>query len=109
MYPSPRPRCHDWLTDSPSSRIDLKPTASSDCGQVVVGLIDTPVQQKGTGIEDFFLPGISVAGGVKTPDGQPTHGTSMSETGLRGLFFASEKKQSKLRLLPLDVFGDNPT
>src|SRR5258706_3755033 len=109
MYPSPRPRCHDWLTDSPSSRIDLKPTASRDWGQVVVGLIDTPVQQKGTGIEDFFLPGISVAGDVKAHDGQPTHGTSMSETVLRGLSLASKEKQSNVRILPVDVYGNNPT
>jgi hypothetical protein len=108
-YPIGRPIVPDSLSASSSMPFDLKPKAPGDCGQMVVGLIDTAVQRQGTGMEEFFLTPISVAGEAKLSEGQPSHGTSMSETILRGLALASKGKESPVRILPVDVYGNRPT
>ena len=109
-YPISRPTTPDSLSASSFSEIDLKPKASSDCGQVIVGQIDTALQPKGTGIENFLLPSISVAGDAKLADGgQPTHGTSMAETILRGLSLSAKGKETNVRILPVDVYGNRAT
>ena len=56
-------------------------------------------------MDSFLLPAISVAGEAKPSEATPTHGTSMFETILRGL--ALNDKESAVRILPVDVYGNN--
>ena len=84
---------------------DLKVRPSS--GGPVVGLIDTAIQRQGGNMDAFLLPSISVAGEAQPGDATPTHGTSMYETILRGL--SQNDKDSGVRILPVDVYGSNPT
>lgn len=84
----------------------IRPRAPGD-GSVVVGLIDTAVQRLDGGLDAFLLPGVSVAGDAVTGSGL-THGTAMAETMLRALE-AIAGGQSGVRILPVDVYGPNPT
>jgi hypothetical protein len=105
---------------SPPSRIDrlqlsspppftLKAKVSTDTSKIIVGLIDTPVQPPGGGMNDFLLPALHVAGDPGSGNGQLTHGTSMAETVLHGLSLASrDNGESPVRILPVDVYGSNP-
>lgn len=80
---------------------------SGDDGRVVVGLIDTAVQRQGTALQDFLLTEVQVAGKTAAVTDQPTHGTSMAETLLRGLSFAPDSAQgTSVRILPVDVYGN---
>ena len=109
-YQISRPENPEALTYSSSAPFSLKPKAIGDANRIIVGLIDTAFQAKGSGLEDFLLPSISVAGDAKTSDTQPTHGTSMAETVLRGLAMGFESTDgSRVRILPVDVYGNNPT
>lgn len=89
--------------------LGLNPAAVPDGKYIVIGLIDTAVQTKGGQISEFLLPGISVAGESNPNSTTPTHGTSMAETILRGLAFANENPNTILRILPVDVYGQNAT
>ena len=95
----------DSLTASSAAPINLTPKASADGSKLIVGVIDTAVQRQGTGIEDFLLASLSVAGESKTADDQPTHGTSMAETIARALALLSKDGQSSFHFLPVDVYG----
>ena len=108
-YPIGAPPTPDSLTASSSLPLDLKPKLGGDGSQIVVGVIDTAVQREGSGIDDFLLKDLSVCGDAQTPDGPPTHGTSMSETVLRGLSLASGEKESRVRILPVNVYCGQPT
>ena len=101
-----RPEPLDALTYSSASPLNLTPKAAGDCNHPIIGLIDSAVQPPGGTLNDFLLPSISVAGEAKLPDNQPSHGTSMFETILRGLSFAG--KESAAKVLPVDVYGSNP-
>jgi hypothetical protein len=86
----------------------LKPKAGGDSSRVVIGLIDTAVQQLGAGMDDFLLPPLTVAGDAAPPNNRPTHGTSMSETILNGVAMAQEETgATTVRILPVDVYGKN--
>jgi len=63
----------------------LRPRAVTDGSQVVIGLIDTPVQQQGTILKDFLLPGVSVAGDSAIAADTLSHGSAMATTILYGL------------------------
>ncbi len=87
----------------------LKPKVSTDASQIIVGLIDTPVQTLPKEMNEFVLPTLQVAGDAGTP---PTfdlsHGTSMAETILHGLNLApQENGGSSVRILPVDIYGGN--
>ncbi|MBP7828119.1 MAG: S8 family serine peptidase [Verrucomicrobia bacterium] len=84
----------------------IRPRAPGD-GGVVVGLIDTAVQRLEGGLDAFLLPGVSVAG-EPAAGGDLTHGKAMAETLLRGLQTVAGN-QSGVRILPVDVYGANPT
>jgi len=101
----PKPTTPDSLSAASSAPIDLKPKAVTDGSKMVVGLIDTAVQRQGSGIESFLLDSLSVAGQSKPADDQPTHGTSMAETILRGLSMLSKDGETSFRFLPVDVYG----
>jgi hypothetical protein len=77
---------------------------------IIIGLIDTAIQKQGGALDGFLLPGISVAGDADPPADQPTHGTSMWETLLKGIAAGDETAAgSKVRILPVDIYGNNGT
>jgi subtilase family protein/fervidolysin-like protein len=76
-------------------------------GGPLIGLVDTPIQRQGGNMDAFLLPSISLAGDSQPSADNPTHGTAMMETILRGLSLG-EKDSSAVRILPLDVYGNNP-
>jgi len=85
----------------------IKQGVENSNGKFLIGLIDTTVQKKGTPTDSFLLSPISIAGDSKAPEDQPTHGTAMAETLLRGLAAALDKTAADIRVLPLDVYGQN--
>lgn len=87
--------------------LQIRPRAPSGDGSVIVGLIDTAVLRLDGGLDAFLLPGLSVAGDPASGSAL-THGTAMAETLLRGLQ-AIAGGQSGVRVLPVDVYGPNPT
>ena len=63
----------------------IRATSNPDHEQVVIGLVDTSVQIADEGMSEFLLPTLSVAGEANPPLDEPTHGTTMAETMVRGL------------------------
>jgi hypothetical protein len=90
----------------PPPQLQLKPPASD--GRIIVGLVDTALQPLGNGLDSFLLKAISVAGDAQADPNDPTHGTSMAETILRSIA-AMTKGSSSVQILPVDVYGPNPT
>lgn len=101
-------RVDPGIEDAPLP-FSLKPKVSRDSSQVIVGLIDTPVQPLPQDMSGFILPALQVAGdpGTRSPD-DLSHGTSMAETILHGLNLApKETGGSSVRILPVDIYGGN--
>ncbi len=97
-------------TDRGSSPFALKPGANDDGKQIIVGLIDTAVQQLGANMEGFLLPGIAVAGDANPSSDSPTHGTTMAESMLFGLnSTATQGNPTSVKILPVDIYGNSPT
>ena len=90
----------------PPPQLQLKPPPSD--GRIIVGLVDTAVQPLGNGLDAFLLTAMSVAGDAQPDPNDPMHGTSMAETILRSLA-AITKGSSSVQILPVDVYGPNPT
>jgi len=109
-YAVPRPAPPQGLSTGAALPFTLNPTPEGDGSKLVVGMIDTAVQRDGGRLDAFLLPGISLADGdVLVSAAQPTHGTSMAETFLRGLSLALNGQSSSARILPVDVYGNNET
>ncbi len=105
-YALPRPVLPDGLSASSALPLTLKPDASAPAGQLIVGLVDQPVQ-KNTPYSEFLLQGVAVAGEATPGDTTPTHGTSMFETLMRGLASTQDKNgTTSVRVLPVDVYGN---
>jgi len=94
---------------TPGGVLPLTPKASPDGKYTVIGLIDSAVQARDGNFTDFVLPAIVVQGDGKSTDSTPTHGTSMSETILRGLSSGGDESATTVRILPVDVYGISPT
>ncbi|MCX7872431.1 MAG: S8 family serine peptidase [Verrucomicrobiae bacterium] len=94
------------LGQLPQMKINPSP---ENQGKFLVGLIDTPVQKSGTETDSFLLPSVAITGESTAPEDQPTHGTAMAETLLRGLYAALDKSETNIRILPLDAYGKNET
>lgn len=90
---------------SSSKPLALIPKASPDGAYTVVGVVDSAVDAKGGGFADFILPGYETSGA--SADGTPSHGTAMAEIILRSLSLSSDDKSTTVRLLPVNVFGEN--
>jgi thermitase len=88
-----------------SKPLALIPKASPDGAYTVIGVIDSAVDAKGGGFANFILPGYETA--ATSGDGTPSHGTAMAEIILRSLSVASDDKSTTVRLLPVNVFGEN--
>jgi hypothetical protein len=107
-FPVERPTRVDGLEFSSASPPSVKAKPASDGSRVVIGLIDTPVQPQGSGLADFLLPAVHLAGEAEPGSGVPTHGTSMAETILQGLDVALKSSDgTTARILPIDVYGRN--
>jgi hypothetical protein len=90
----------------PPPQLQLKPPP--DSGRVIVGLVDTAVQPLGNNLDQFLLKQLSVAGDAQLDPSSPAHGTSMAETILRSVS-AITKGSSSFEILPVDVYGSNPS
>jgi thermitase len=90
-----------------SAGFDMSFKAPEDGGcNVVVGLIDTPVQPFGDSRDSFLLPAVSVVGdGSTISTTVPTHGTSMASTLLSSLAANTKSGVSSMQVLPVDVYG----
>ncbi len=86
-------------------QLQLKPPP--DNGRIIIGLIDTAVQPLGNNLDSFLLKPISVSGQAQPSPDDPTHGTAMAETILRGLEDAT-KGSTSVQILPVDVYGSSP-
>lgn len=108
-YAMPRPVIAEPLAASSALPLTLKPDASAPAGQLIVGLVDQPVQ-KNSPYREFLLPSISVAGEATPGEGSPTHGTSMLEALMRGLASTQDKNgTTSVRVLSADVYGNAET
>lgn len=89
-----------------SSAPRIRATSNPDDENVVIGLVDTSVQIADEGMSEFLLPTLSVAGEANPPLDEPTHGTTMAETMVRGLQMVDGGEGgSNVRILPVDVYG----
>jgi hypothetical protein len=87
---------------TPGASLGLYPKLSPDGKYTVVGLIDSAVQPKQGGFEQFLL---SASSGDESKAGtDPTHGTSMAETILRGLATLNEEKSTTVRIATANAF-----
>jgi hypothetical protein len=100
-----RPEVADSLSLPAGSNFDLKPRSSEDCATRIVGLIDTAIQPTGTSLDQFLLPGISVAGPAQLSADVPSHATSMAGRMMDGI--AANQNQTSVKVLPVDVYGPN--
>ena len=104
-----RPTRIDGLELSSPSQFPLKPKLGNPGDQVIVALVDTPVQALDPKLSGFLLPPIHAAGQPGPLGSELSHGTSMAETILNGLTYApQETGGSSVRVLPVDVYGNKP-
>jgi hypothetical protein len=89
--------------------LGLTPKALPDGDYIIVGLIDTAVQGKESGISSFLLPGLSAVGESSGAANDLSHGTAMAETILRGISLSTTDPNTGVRILPVDVYGGNPS
>ena len=90
-----------------SPETHLNQPANNSGNKFVIGLIDTVVQKTDSPVDSFLLPSVSIAGDSKPPEDQPTHGTAMAETILRGIASVLDKSSTDIKILPLDAYGQN--
>jgi len=104
-----RPIVADGVELSSPRSFAIKPKLGNAGDNVIVALIDTPVQKLDSKMSEFMLPSVHVAGEPTLPQDELTHGTSMAETILSGLTYApQESGGSSVRVLPVDVYGNSP-
>jgi thermitase len=89
----------------PPPHLELSPPPSN--GRIIIGLVDTAIQQPlGNGLDSFLLKPISVAGTPNLDPGTPSHATAMAETMLSSIQNQTQGSSS-VQILPVDVFGPN--
>src|SRR5437588_500438 len=93
-------------TTVPPPHLQLKPPA--DNGRIVIGLVDTAVQQLGGNLDSFLLKQLSVGDSAESSATSPLHGTAMAETILKALE-SSTKGATSVQILPVDVYGSQAT
>jgi hypothetical protein len=90
--------------------LNFRLNPGKDGENLVIGLIDSAVQRQGGRMDEFLLPTISLAGESTPTADRPTHGTSMFQTLMQGLEAGTGGAgASNVRVLPVDVYGNNPT
>ena len=86
----------------------ISPTTTSDGCNVVVAMLDTAVQSLPANQASFLLKPLSVAGEATVDSSKPTHGTAMAQSILNGLNSVTRPGTgSTVRVLPIDVYGNN--
>jgi len=111
-YPIMRPADPEQLSLSSAPPMNLRAKAAGTGDQIVIGLIDSAVQKLGNNLDEFLLPGISVADDPAEPGGKPGHGPSMFQTILQGVRIGEQGGDadgSRVRVLPVDVYGASET
>ncbi len=106
---SPPATAPQTITPSASAALpfSLNPAVNANGKNVIVGLIDTPLQSVDPAYNQFLLKSLSAAGDANVPTDSPTHGTSMLETLLQALSQVTPSGQSSVKVLPVDVYGNN--
>lgn len=89
----------------PSIPFSMNPTPKNDPNNLVIGLVDSPVQSMGAAMDSFVLEQLSAAGKSAKIDA-PMHGTLMAEAILQAMQKTSDGGQSKVKILPVDVYGE---
>jgi hypothetical protein len=109
-YPVDPPPAAD-LVNASGPNLKINPVTNSGNCQLVIGLIDTPIQMQSLSpnITPFLETPISVAGPNSIPPTTLTHGTAMINTIYDGLAGTSSSGNSPVKILPVDVYGNNPT
>ena len=94
-----------------SAGFDMNFQAPENGGcNVIVGLIDTPIQKFNDSRDQFVLPSVSVIEGSSGVSASSvTHGTSMASTFFSSLAANSRTNVSSLQVLPVDVYGNQET
>ncbi len=91
-----------------NSDFSLKPITSSDGCNVVVAMLDTAIQPLSANQAGFLMKPIGVAGESSLDPNTPSHGTAMAQSILQGLrSVTSPEAGSTVRILPVDVYGNN--
>jgi hypothetical protein len=106
-YSMERPPNAQSLTSGSVPPLNLKLNPPSGNAQIIVGLVDTPIQSLGGNLDAFMLKALSIAGDATVNPNSPTHATSMAATILTSLQTATGGSTS-VQILPVDVYGNNP-
>jgi thermitase len=96
------------LANAPGGPVSLTLNPPGASGKVIIGLIDMNVQSLGPQLDKFILPQISVAGDAPAST-DITHGTAMAYTALEGVQQNVVNGGSSVQILPVDVYGGQPT
>ena len=91
---------------APETKLKLDPPKTDDC-KVLVGFVDTTLQQLDPKLEAFVKERISVTGSTSAST-TPTHQTAMVNAFLQALQAAGQTSTSA-RILSVDVFGSDPS
>lgn len=92
---------------APEAKLTLDPPKSDDC-KVVVGFVDTTLQQLDPKLEAFIKGRIAVAGDCPPTQTSPTHSTAMVNAFYQAIQ-ASGRTSTSARVLSVDVFGCDPS
>ena len=104
-----RPGDNQPFLQGAGTGFSLKP-GKTDGNEIIVGLIDMPVQAGEGSLSEFLLPGITIGDGTAAPSDLPSHGTSMAQTVLKGVELGNEgQSETSVRILPIDVYGGSET
>ncbi len=91
----------------PETKLTLDPPKTDDC-KIVVGFVDTTLQQLDPKLEAFVKERISLLGSSAIPSTSPTHSTAMVNAFLQAMQ-ASGRTSTSARILSVDVFGSEPS
>jgi hypothetical protein len=106
-YPTDPIQTADFMQGASTPDLKLDPKANNGPCQLVIGLIDTPVQTT-SALQPFIKGVIHDAGDYQVSPTQPTHGTAMLNTAAEALARATGGNTSAKFLL-VDVYGNNET
>ncbi len=109
-------RPEESIGNTPTGKTDgefrAAKTADGDCN-TVVAMLDTTVgnqrQYLTQNQRDFLLPSISVAGEPNPDASELSHGPAMLESIINGAKQSGGTNASKMRILPIDVYGNKPS
>lgn len=105
-----RPDFGEATTDAIVPGLNLKPKGVPPKDQLVVALIDTGIQKVGPPYNGFVLPSVNLESAATVDEnGSLSHGTGMLLTLLNGLGYTQQEGESKVRVLPINVFNSAET